>query len=327
MTDPITPPPAELEAELARLRKINAALMSRVERGMDVQHNGAFALFQAATALETKVRERTAALHEAIHALELSNRELKRAKEAADRANQAKSEFLANISHELRTPMHAILSFAAFGVRDWEKGERRKLHTYFGHIRTAGNRLLGHLNDLLDLAKLEAGRMTIERRPAELELSVRAVAEELRGVLQERNLAVQVVGRSGGFVWVDPDRIMQVVRNLLANAIKFSPLGGLIVIRLRDQGHQVELAIEDQGVGIPEDEVDVIFDSFVQSRHTKTGAGGTGLGLAICREIVRAHGGRIWAENSPDSGAVFRLTIPRGETAAGSDPASEARAA
>lgn len=311
MTDPRPASQTELEAELVRLRKINAALMSRVERGIDIQQESAFSVFQAATALETKVRERTVALQEAIRALEVSNQDLKQAKEAADIANQAKSEFLANISHELRTPMHAILSFAAFGSRDFETAERAKLRGFFEHVQTAGNRLLALLNDLLDLSRLEAGKMSIEKRAVELELLVNSVMEELHTLLHERRISVTLSGRASSPILADPDRMMQVVRNLLANAVKFSPAGSTITVALQDGVDHVCLSIADQGVGIPADEAEAIFEKFVQSRQTKTGAGGTGLGLAICREIVRAHEGRIWAENASGGGAVFYVVLPK----------------
>ena len=313
MTDSVSALPSGPEEELVRLRKINAALMSRVERGMDVQQGGAFSLFQAASALETKVRERTAALREAMNALETSNLDLKRAKEAADDANRAKSEFLANISHELRTPMHAILSFAAFGRKGWESADRKKLGAHFERILEAGNRLLLLLNDLLDLSKLEAGKMTLAKTMVDLETLVKSLVDEFQSLLHDRRISVTLSGRASGPTYADPGRIMQVLRNLLSNAVKFSPEGSTVVVSLRDEPDHVEFSIADQGVGIPQDEVETIFGKFIQSRNTKTGAGGTGLGLAISREIVRGHGGRIWAENGHRGGAVFHLVLPKCE--------------
>jgi signal transduction histidine kinase len=129
-------------------------------------------------------------------------------------------------------------------------------------------------------------------------------------------------------VTVDPEKMMQVLRNLVSNAVKFSPPGSTITLRLECQGRSLVVTIADQGVGIAEEELDTIFDKFVQSRRTKTGAGGTGLGLAICREIVTAHHGRVWAQNRPEGGAVLTVELPRAsqEPLAGS-PASACGAA
>jgi signal transduction histidine kinase len=117
-----------------------------------------------------------------------------------------------------------------------------------------------------------------------------------------------------GKICLDPTRIMQVVRNLLGNALKFSPQGASVEINARRQGGSLIVSVSDEGPGIPENEVESIFDKFIQSSKTSTGAGGTGLGLAICREIVAGHGGRIWAENKAGIGAVFFFTIPLAES-------------
>jgi len=256
--------------------------------------------------LEELVREQTEGL---IHA-----------KEAAERANRAKSEFLANMSHELRTPMHAILSFARLG-QDKSGGDER-LRGYFERIRSGGDRLLVLLNDLLDLSKLEAGRMVLEARRHDLAFIVREVAAELEPLAVARRLRVALPDQSAG-ACIDGPRFAQVVRNLLANAIKFTPEGRGIAValapaclpagrRATDHGElaAVALTVRDEGIGIPEAELERVFDKFVQSSKTKSGAGGTGLGLAICREIVEAHGGTIVAGNAPGGGAVFTVTVP-----------------
>jgi signal transduction histidine kinase len=109
---------------------------------------------------------------------------------------------------------------------------------------------------------------------------------------------------------LDPGRMMQVVRNLVSNAVKFSPAGGTIALGVDREAHAVVVWVRDHGMGIPAEELDTIFDQFVQSSKTRTGAGGTGLGLSICREIITAHQGRIWAETPPDGGALFSLALP-----------------
>ncbi len=251
--------------------------------------------------------------------------DLKAAKETAVRADLAKSEFLANMSHELRTPMHAILSFAAMGVDKIDNAPKEKLLRYFTRIHESGNRLLSLLNDLLDLSKLEAGRMKIDPHVDDLTKVVELAESELREMLRNKslNLIIQTptIDTRAHF---DRDRLLQVVRNLLSNAIKFTPEGKDIRIRFgeatlpvvaqqTDRGSvpALSLAVTDEGIGIPEEELETVFDKFVQSSKTRSGAGGTGLGLAICKEIIEGHNGQIWALNNPQAGAEFVFSIPR----------------
>ena len=245
--------------------------------------------------------------------------DLVQARDAAEQASRMKSEFLANISHELRTPLHGVLSFAAIGVQRATSGSPEKLRDYFERIRQSGQRLTALVDDLLDLARLEAGRSTMNCTPTDilsLERSLRSGAE---GLLAAKHLQVHVDVRTPDTrVVVDAQRISQVLLNLPSNAIKFSPEHGVLTWVLADDTWQdgsemrrvLRISLEDQGVGIPEAELDAIFDKFVQSSKTKSGAGGTGLGLAICREIVNAHGGRITARNTP-LGAAFDVLLPR----------------
>ena len=237
---------------------------------------------------------------------------------AAEEAARTKSEFLANMSHELRTPLHGILSFAGFGLKKYSDLEPNKLHDYFQQIDRSGRILLALLNDLLDLSKLEAGKMNFHFEKEDLNAWVSVILDEFESLTLEKQLRIEYKPPDfNPVVWHDQRRIMQVVRNLLSNAIKFSNTGGKIVLKICKQNAMVQVSVRDHGVGVPETELQAIFDKFTQSSQTKTGAGGTGLGLSICREIIAAHKGRIWAANNADGGAIFTFELPVAQTETG----------
>lgn len=240
-------------------------------------------------------------------------------KERAERANIAKSEFLSNMSHELRTPMHAILNYASMGLKIINEPEN-KLNKYLGNIETAGTRLLGLLNSLLDIEKLEADKVEFNIKEADLSKVIDYAELELDSLIKAKNLHVVKLYQSSNYLaQFDEVRIIQILVNLLSNAIKFSSEHGKITIRLLDEYLPEDgnakpallCSIEDEGVGIPEAELESIFDKFTQSSKTKTMAGGTGLGLSISRKIIEKHGGKIWAENVKPKGAVFKFLLPR----------------
>jgi signal transduction histidine kinase len=247
---------------------------------------------------------------------EWHNASLKLAMEAAEAANIAKSEFLANMSHELRTPMHAISSFAKMGLGKSGAAPREKLQRYFENINGSAARLSRLLNDLLDLAKIEAGKMTYAFEMQDIGVLLRKSLTEFEAMGRERGVLLDArFDAPDTKAEVDSVRMQQVFANLLSNAIKFSPAGTTVTIRLSadatDSGQgEIVITFVDQGVGIPPEELEQVFDKFVQSSKTKSGAGGTGLGLPITREILAAHNGRISASNHPNGGAEFKITFP-----------------
>jgi PAS domain S-box-containing protein len=255
--------------------------------------------------LEQMVRDRT--------------EELEEARKAADKANFEKSQFLANMSHELRTPMHSIIGFTNILMkRDLDE----KSQQFLENIKTSAVRLTLLLNDLLDLSKLEAGKMQINFAECSLNNVVDSCIKDVHSLLDEKHLNVDFSSEEEFKLECDHKLITQVIINLLSNAIKFSPEKGLISITLNQTEAKlaglwqpvVELVISDQGIGIPESELKTVFDKFVQSTKTDSHSGGTGLGLPICRQIVLRHHGRIWAESPLDkqasSGTAFKIILP-----------------
>jgi signal transduction histidine kinase len=300
---------------LAALYVLLFVFIRRADRIIHTQHAD---LAERNVALEREVsaREHAEAMlrqhaHDLERAVELRTAELRQAKELAEAANEAKSEFLANMSHELRTPLHGVLSFAELGLEQVDADTAPDLASFLQHIQSSGEVLLNLLNDVLDLAKLDAGKMEYYYSEQDIGALISHTLDEFRLPSEQRGIVLATDGNEAGVcAEVDPDRMVQVLRNLVANAIKFSPEGGAVSIATRPTQNAVEICVQDQGPGIPTGEQESIFDKFAQSTATKTGAGGTGLGLPISREIIAAHDGEITARNTSPRGAVFTISFP-----------------
>lgn len=235
-------------------------------------------------------------------------------------ALQAKSIFLSNISHEIRTPIHGIINYSDFLVKDWYNINEDTRFNFAQKLHNNSSRLLNLINDLLDLSKLDAGKM-------DFNMQYNNVVKIAQDIIQESEMLYKgikdlniIYNYSAKVInaYCDYDKISQVLSNLLSNAIKFTKSGDIVinleiisVIKFNKKIKILQCCIKDEGIGIPHEELESIFEKFSQSSRTKSGAGGTGLGLAICKEIISAHSGKIWAENNIEGkGASFYFSFP-----------------
>jgi PAS domain S-box-containing protein len=238
-----------------------------------------------------------------------TQKNLQSAKEWAEAANRAKSDFLANMSHELRTPMTVIMGYIQILLESGPSAEQRSMLEV---VDSAARRLLAIIEDVLDISRIEARRLRIEERPFGLREVVRQAAELFAVQVREKGLELrwEVAEQLADKVHGDPDRLMQVLVNLIGNAVKFTESGAVtVVVTTAEEG--LLFSVTDTGIGIPEDALDQIFSPFTQVDSSRTRAhGGTGLGLTICRELVELMGGRIWAESDKGRGSRFLFTLP-----------------
>ena len=235
--------------------------------------------------------------------------DLSRAKDDAEAASRAKSQLLANVSHELRTPLTLILGPTRRLLRLGAGGDdgRRDLET----VERSAQALLKHVSDLLDVAKLDAGRMDVQRSALDLVPLVRRTASLFEVVAAERRVDLAVETPPSLVASADASKLERVLLNLLSNAMKFVPDGGHVRVRLCADGPNVVLSVEDDGPGVPLASREVIFERFRRGDDAAARRfGGTGLGLSITKEIVERHGGRIEVADGPAGGAVFRVTLP-----------------
>jgi len=239
--------------------------------------------------------------------------ELRIEKEQLEYASRAKSEFLANMSHELRTPLNSILGFSQL-MNDGAAGELNEKQKHFiDNIIKGGTFLLNLINDILDLSKVEAGKivLNVEKMP------VPAVIDEAITLIKEKAMKHNInikkeIDPELKFIDADKQRVKQILFNLLSNAVKFSKeSGGTVIISVKKEGDMAEISVSDTGIGIKPESMGKLFQKFEQlERGISEKYGGTGLGLAICKQLAELHGGRIWAESKYGEGSTFTFTIP-----------------
>jgi signal transduction histidine kinase len=248
--------------------------------------------------------------------LQARNREIEDKGRQLEVASQHKSEFLANMSHELRTPLNAIIGFSEV-LSERMFGElNEKQEEYLKDIYASGTHLLSLINDILDLSKIEAGRMELELTDFDLPQAIDNALTLVRERAGRRGIALhQSVEAHLGEIKGDERKVKQVLLNLLSNALKFTPEGGRVEVRAGMVDGLAEISVTDTGVGISPEDQDAVFEEFRQVGTAEKKAEGTGLGLTLCRKFVELHGGRIWVKSEVGVGSTFTFTIPvrRGE--------------
>jgi signal transduction histidine kinase len=254
--------------------------------------------------------------------LQARNREIEAKSRQLEEASQHKSQFLANMSHELRTPLNAVIGFSEVLAEGMFGEVNDKQAEYLRDILDSGRHLLSLINDILDLSKIEAGRM-------ELELTDFLLADAIDNAL---TLVRERAGRRGitlgreidervGVIRGDERKVKQVLLNLLSNALKFTPEGGRIDVRAGLNGATAEVSVADTGIGIAPELQEAVFEEFRQVGTTDKKVEGTGLGLSLSRKFVELHGGRIWVRSQVGQGSTFTFTLPvRGDAAGSAGP-------
>ncbi|MFD3263374.1 ATP-binding protein [Phenylobacterium ferrooxidans] len=311
---------------IAPVQKLSDAMHDVAASGSfaPVQVEAQDALFRSLTAsfnhLLTKLDEREQALQRTLQ-------ELVEARDAANAANTLKSQFLANMSHEIRTPLNGVLAMAeVMSMGQMDDIQRERLEV----IRQSGGLLLAVLNDVLDLSKIEAGKLTLLVDDFDLESAIAPARESFAIMAEKKGLdfKLEVEATAQGAWRGDADRLGQIVGNLLSNAVKFTQAGEVAAsFSLNPDTGAVRLTVRDTGLGIPAEKQATLFEKFVQADNSATRRfGGTGLGLAICRELTQMMGGAIWVDSREGKGSTFTVELPleRGVAVAAAPAAASA---
>jgi len=246
------------------------------------------------------------------HETQDKNQQLQIANERLQELDRLKSDFVANVSHELRTPLTAIKGAVDLVLREVPGPLSEKQMHYLTRVRSNTQHLAGLINDLLDLSKVEEGKIELQAERISLGGVIYEVIETLRPVAAEKSIELAVTLEASVLVWADPDKVTQVLTNLIGNAIKFTPPQGRVVISSTSKPDEwVRVSVSDTGPGISTEEREKIFDKFYQiAPRGESKPKGTGLGLAISKSLVELHGGKIWVESEHRGGSIFHFTLP-----------------
>jgi signal transduction histidine kinase len=243
--------------------------------------------------------------------LAASNREIAEKSQQLEVASQHKSEFLANMSHELRTPLNAVIGFSEVLLQRMFGELNAKQDEYLQDIYASGQHLLSLINDILDLSKIEAGRMELELTDFDLPTALDNALTLIRERAGRRGIALHLsIDERLGQMRADERKIRQVVLNVLSNAIKFTPEGGRIDVAAVPRDEFVEVSVSDSGIGIAPEDQEAVFEEFRQVGTAAKKVEGTGLGLSLSRKFIELHGGRIWVQSQLGIGSTFTFTIP-----------------
>ena len=260
--------------------------------------------------LELRVEERTTQLVTAKREVEAYSQSILRANEDLERASRFKDQFLSTMSHELRTPLNAVLGFSEL-LADARYGPLTERQArYVNHIHSSGQHLLRLINDILDLSKIEAGRLQLNIECVSIDACFAEVCESLQPLVDKNAHQLIRGSRSGLIVHADGTRFRQMLMNLLGNAIKFTPKGGRIELAASQMGDKVKIEVRDSGPGIPPEEKQRIFEAFHRIKQAEKSTEGTGLGLAITRRLVELHGGQLEVESEMGVGSCFFFMLP-----------------
>src|ERR1044071_5314687 len=258
------------------------------------------------------VEDRIRALREQYTAeLTIKNEQLEARNREVERANRQKNEFLASMSHELRTPLHTIIGFSELLTEQLEGPLEEKQQRFVGHILQDARHLLELINEILDISKIESGRLELKRESFDFSQCLEEVLAGIRHQAATKNITLENQNRFHDSLYADRLRVKEILYNLLSNAVKFTPEGGRVWVEAFSEGDILHVSVSDTGIGIPEEEHPSIFEKFYQVGDAAGGVReGTGLGLPITKHLVELHGGAINVESRPGQGSSFRLTFP-----------------
>lgn len=250
--------------------------------------------------------------------LESLARDLNKMSSQLKEIDQLKKDFLASVTHELKSPLTSLIMYVDLFLEGAAGELTEKAKKFLKIMERSSKRLSRFIDDLLDMAKIERGKMEIKKEPLEILPIVSEIAELIKPQADEKDIEIAMnIPDNLPLVFVDGDRTRQIITNILSNSVKFTPEKGKISVNIQDEKEHFQVSISDTGIGIPPEQIGKIFDKFEQVKEVRErvkGPRGTGLGLAIVKSLVEAQGGKIWVESEVDKGSTFYFTLPKQTT-------------